>query len=87
MTILIKDQSQSIEQASFVAQDLFSQISEAAAAAKSWNESFLAGNTAAHLLADGVLGAFSVMVVNWGLPPSMIRNIVLFFGGRSVLEK
>ena len=85
MTYLVNNQTESIEQASFAAKYLSSQMKEASEAAKSWSGSFGIGGSVGYWAPRVGLASMGVVVGNWGLPASGIRNFIIFFGSKSTL--
>jgi hypothetical protein len=85
MTNLVNDQTEAIEQASFTAKDLSSQMKEASEAAKSWNNFFSTDGSVGIWMARVFLPPIGVLAGGLGLPPSAIRNGVLYVGGEPTL--
>jgi hypothetical protein len=85
MNHLVNNQTESIEQASFAANNLSLQMKEASDAARSWTGSIDTSGSMGYWIPRVCLASMAVVVGNWGLPPSVIRNYIAFFGSKSSL--
>lgn len=81
ITNLLQDHTEHLEQASFTVSYIHSSLEKAATAAGSWNATLMGGSLGNYSLRIGT-PLTTLILGNYGLPPSLFRNAALLLGGR-----
>jgi hypothetical protein len=81
ITNLLQDHTEHLEQASFAVSYIHSSLEKAATAAGSWNATLMGGSLGNYSLRIGT-PLTTLILGNYGLPPSLFRNAALLLGGR-----
>ena len=85
MTELIQDHTENLEQASFTAYNIHDSLEKAAALANAWNETLLGGSLGDNAIR--IAGPLTtVFLGNYGLAPSLARNVLLVVSGYGFAE-
>jgi hypothetical protein len=82
MTTLLQNHTEYLELASVTASSIHSSLEKAAASAGSWNENFKWGGSLSNYALRIVTPLTTLVLGNYGLPPSLARNAALALGGR-----
>lgn len=82
MTTLLQNHTESLELASVTASSIHSNLEKAAASASSWNENFKWGGPLSNYALRIATPLSTLVLGNYGLPPSLARNAALAIGGK-----
>jgi hypothetical protein len=86
MTSLLQNHTEYLELATFKASNIHSTLEKAADSAGSWNQNFEWGGSIGIYALRIITPLTTLILGNYGLPPSFARNAALLLGGKIPLH-